>query len=82
MGQRLKILIKTFILFLGFTFATITLLTPPSQGWYCWFLPLFIYFLIKNELETAKLFYWIFICAYFIYFLVIPESFFQFDTKF
>lgn len=63
-----------FILFLGFSFAIITLLTPPSQGWYSWFLPLFIYFLIKNSLETAKLFYWMFISAYFIYFLVIPDS--------
>ena len=63
-----------FILFLGFSFAAITLLTPPSQGWYCWFLPLFIYFLIKNSLETAKLFYWFFTSAYFIYFLVIPDS--------
>jgi len=63
-----------FILFLGFSFATITLLTPPSHGWYCWFFPMFIYFLIKNSYETAKLFYWFFTCGYFIYFLVIPES--------
>ena len=55
-----------FILFLGFSFATITLLTPPSQGWYCWFIPMFIYFLIKNSYETAKLFYWFFTCGYFI----------------
>ena len=63
-----------FILFLGFSFATITLLTPPSHGWYCWFLPMIIYFLIKNSAENSKLFYWVFICAYFAYFLVIPES--------
>lgn len=63
-----------FVLFLGFSFATITLLTPPSQGWYCWFLPMFIYFLIKNSSASSRLFYWIFIGAYFIYFLVFPES--------
>ena len=63
-----------FILFLGFSFATITLLTPPSQGWYCWFLPMLIYFLIKNPVESSKLFYWFFTCAYFIYFLIVPES--------
>ena len=63
-----------FVLFLGFSFATITLLTPPSQGWYCWFLPMLIYFLIKNPAESSKLFYWLFTCAYFIYFLVIPDS--------
>lgn len=63
-----------FILFLGFSFATITLLAPPSHGWYCWFLPMFIYFLIKDTSEIAKLFYWLFTFAYFIYFLVIPES--------
>tara|TARA_X000000950_G_C13921158_1_gene663461 strand:+ start:18333 stop:20408 length:2076 start_codon:yes stop_codon:yes gene_type:complete len=63
-----------FVLFLGFSFATITLLTPPSQGWYCWFLPMLIYFLIKNTFESSKLFYWIFVVAYFIYFLVFKES--------
>tara|TARA_B110001450_G_scaffold138776_1_gene130057 strand:- start:389 stop:2470 length:2082 start_codon:yes stop_codon:yes gene_type:complete len=63
-----------FVLFLGFSFATITLLTPPSQGWYCWFLPMLIYFLIKNPAESSKLFYWFFTCAYFIYFLIVPES--------
>ena len=63
-----------FVLFLGFSFATITLLTPPSQGWYCWFLPMLIYFLIKNSSVSSKLFYWIFVGAYFIYFLVFPES--------
>lgn len=63
-----------FILFLGFCFAIITLLAPPSQGWYCWFLPLMIYFLIKNPNEYSKLFYWIFTFAYFIYFLIIPKS--------
>ncbi|MDC3134023.1 hypothetical protein OA958_04215 [Bacteroidota bacterium] len=63
-----------FILFLGFSFASISLLTPPSQGWYCWFLPMFIYFLIKNSSLSSRFFYWTFIVAYFIYFLVFQES--------
>lgn len=63
-----------FILFLSFCFATISLLTPASQGWYYWFIPFFIYFLIKDSSKTSKLFYWSFVFSYFIYFLIIPTS--------
>lgn len=76
-----------FILFLSFSFATITVLTPPSQGWYYWFIPFFIYFIIKDSSQTSKTYYWIFVASYFLYFLVIPESdflkvcFFFPDTK-
>lgn len=63
-----------FILFLSFCFAIITVLTPPSQGWYYWFIPFFIYFIIKDSTQISKTYYWVFVASYFIYFLIIPDS--------
>ena len=62
-----------FIIFICFSFAAITIFTSPSQGWYFWFIPLHVYFVSKQK-NFNKIFFWLFIFSYFIYFLVIPES--------
>lgn len=70
--------IKTYnknilIMFLGFSFGIVTFFVPPSQGWYYWILPAFIFFYIRSNSEA---FYALGILQllYFIYFLVTPES--------
>lgn len=62
-----------FILFLCFCFASITIFTSPGQGWYYWFIPLQVFFIIKQK-QFNKLFYWLFVFSYFFYFLIIPDS--------
>ena len=62
-----------FIIFVCFSFASITIFTSPSQGWYFWFIPLHVYFVTKQKYFN-KLFFWLFVFSYFVYFLVIPES--------
>ncbi len=62
-----------FILFMCFCFASMTIFTSPGQGWYYWFIPLLVFFTIKQK-SFNKLFYWLFIASYFLYFLLIPES--------
>lgn len=62
-----------FILFICFCFASITIFTSAGQGWYYWFIPMQVFFIIKQK-QFNKLFYWLFVFGYFLYFLVIPNS--------
>lgn len=62
-----------FILFICFCFASITIFTSPGQGWYYWFIPFQVFFIIKQK-QFNKLFYWLFIFGYFLYFSIIPDS--------
>jgi uridine kinase len=70
--------IKTYnknilLMFLGFSFGIVTFFVAPSQGWYYWILPAFIFFYVRSN---SKTFYALAFLQflYFVYFLVIPES--------
>ncbi|MDC6350601.1 hypothetical protein PP178_03480 [Zeaxanthinibacter sp. PT1] len=41
-----------FVMFIGFSFATLLLFIPPQPGWYFWILPFLIYFNIKEQKLT------------------------------
>jgi uridine kinase len=62
------------LLFIGFTFVTLTLMIAPMQGWYYWVLPYLIFFIIRHGSKIeASVFVVLNIC-YFLYFIFIPDS--------
>lgn len=61
------------LLFLAFSFGVLTLFISPMQGWYCWLVPFFIYFVIKFS-ETQKTMYYVLTGMYFLYFILLPNS--------
>lgn len=61
------------LLFLAFSFGVLTLFISPMQGWYCWLVPFFIYFVIKFS-ESQKTIYYVLTAMYFIYFILLPNS--------
>ncbi|TDQ32770.1 uridine kinase [Zeaxanthinibacter enoshimensis] len=68
-----KISKDLFIMFVGFSFASLLIFIPPQPGWYFWILPFLIYFNLKERKLT-------FIpvialqAAFLIYFAWIPNS--------
>jgi uridine kinase len=66
-----------YIMFLGFGFGIITLMVSPMQGWYYWILPFFIYFICKTtnpKINILLLLFFSLQLAYFLYFLINPDS--------
>ncbi|MBC7426252.1 MAG: hypothetical protein H7321_06915 [Bacteroidia bacterium] len=61
------------MLFLAFSFGTIILFVPPMQGWYCWTIPFFIYFMVKQDMEQPVIFVLLNV-FYFFFFAVTPVS--------
>ena len=61
------------LLFMAFSFGTLTLLIIPMQGWYYWIIPFFVYFIIKFNGEARWLFLLLNV-AFFFYFAIIPQS--------
>ena len=62
-----------FMVFLGFSFFTITLFIPPMQGWYYWIIPFAVYFYVQAH-ERERVLYYSVSVFYFMYFAVIQES--------
>jgi uridine kinase len=58
----------TFLTFLALTFGTITLFTNASLGWYYWFIPFFIYFLLQSR-KMPSIVLVTFTLAYILYYI-------------
>lgn len=64
-----------FLMFLAFALGSITLFVLPQAGWYCWIIPFFIYFFVREE--RAKKYPFVLLnMFYFGYFLLAPGSVF------
>ncbi|CAD7843469.1 hypothetical protein S1OALGB6SA_180 [Olavius algarvensis spirochete endosymbiont] len=66
-----------YMMFLGFSFGTITLMIPPMQGWYYWIIPFFIYFhsrKVNPTLDFASILFIGLQLTYFTYFLFMKNS--------
>jgi uridine kinase len=61
------------ILFLAFTFLSLTIMIAPMQGWYYWIIPFLIYFAVKQNQAVRKLLI-LLTFLYFTYFGLIPNS--------
>jgi len=61
------------ILFLAFTFLSLTIMIAPMQGWYYWIVPFLIYFAVKQH-KSERLLIVLLTLLYFIYFALIPSS--------
>lgn len=61
------------LIFLALGFGTITFFIVPSQGWYLWNMPFFIYFAIRASAHERYLFILLNL-SYFLFFLLIPQS--------
>lgn len=62
-----------FLIFIGFSFGIILLFIPPSQGWYYWVLPFFIYFYVRSPRSYFSVIIAL-QAAYFLYFALIADS--------
>lgn len=61
------------LIFIALSFGTITFFIVPSQGWYLWNMPFFIYFVIRFRYKAKQLFILLNI-AYFLFFLFDSKS--------
>lgn len=64
---------ELFLTFTGFAFGLILLFVAPSQGWYFWVVPFFVYFFVRLNLSYLVLFAAFQLC-YFAYFALTPTS--------
>ncbi|GAB3938468.1 hypothetical protein GCM10028827_44530 [Mucilaginibacter myungsuensis] len=71
---QLKFINKDILLiFLALSFGIITFFIVPSQGWYLWNMPFFIYFVIRFSAQEKYLFLLLNI-TYFLFFIISPKS--------
>lgn len=65
------------LIFLALSFGMITFFIVPSQGWYLWNMPFFVYFVIRFSLQEKYLFILLNV-NYFLFFIISPKSDFPF----
>ena len=61
------------LIFLALSFGIVTFFIVPGQGWYMWNMPFLVYFMIRFNYQAKTLFI-ILNVAYFIFFIIFPES--------
>ena len=69
------------IVLLALSFGITTFFIVPRQGWYLWNMPFFVYFMLRFNLQGRMLFIALNI-AYFIFFIISPESDFPYVAQF